>query len=501
MGIPNTASASFTAQAEPDSLDFDIVSGAMNGTGVMSGCACTPASSGVNLGVAVALGSVQVAGTTVAVTAGTVTPGAANATNPRFDLVAVDSSGTKSIVAGTAAANPVFPAPGTKAVLASVYIPATATSITTANIVDKRQLMMADAVATSASLRTIGTGSQQAAAGNHNHAGTYASTAHASTHATAGSDPLAVDIAPTDIHPIRTVSTDGTGFCRRVAQAAATIPVSEMATENELTDWVEAIGWRPTRMVRSYWNSIQVPDVALWGPDCQFVIWPGTSTTPEKAGAPFVSTGTISHPTPTTAHGFHIAMATAASTNATASLASTDVRWAVGDVVNPWNGLFSITRACFPDASYANSGASTGSRIFLGFTDQSAATMLGSDTPTGHRFGFQFCNVNAGKVQTTFQLNRRDGSAESLTNTTIGITQNKWYDFVLHIQPNYSSFTSMYAQIRDAALGTVLYDSGPVTTNGPGATTFMRHMFGIQTINAVARNIKMRRMVVETPVD
>jgi hypothetical protein len=141
--IPNSASATFTAQAEPDAVDFDIISAATNGYGILSGCACTPASSGSTLGVAVAAGVVWVASTPATVASGTVTPGAAHASLGRFDLVAVNASGTKSVVAGTAAATPVFPAiPASSTILCAVWIPATATSITAGNIVDKRQMLV-----------------------------------------------------------------------------------------------------------------------------------------------------------------------------------------------------------------------------------------------------------------------------------------------------------------------------------------------------------------------
>jgi hypothetical protein len=486
MPIPNQSAATYTYQAEPDSVDFDIITAASAGYGVASGCVCTAASSGSTLGVAVSSGSVHVGSKTpVAVTGVTVTPGAASGSAPRLDLIVVSNAGVVSVVAGTADATPEFPAvPASRTVLAAVSIPTSATSITNANIIDKRQIVDYNPA--------WGTTSTTTARGDHNHAGNYASTAHASTHAGDGSDPLL------DMSPLRQTLTTGVGFIRRVAQA--TVPTSEMDTETQLTDWVEAFAWRPVRVQRSYWSTLEVPDTSLWGVDNQFALFPGTSTTPEKFGAPFTSTGTLSHPSPTVAHGFHTAMATAASANATASVASTDTRWVVGDAINPWTGFFMITRLCFPDASYANSGASTGSRIFCGLTDQSVATILGSDNPAGHRFGFQYVNVNAGKTQTTFQVSRRDGTTETLTNTTIAITQNKWYDFVLHIQPNYSSFTNVYAQIRDTVAGTVLYESGPLATNLPGATTFMRAVLGIQTINAVARNVKMRRMVVEASV-
>ena len=109
-------------------------------TGVVAGCAVT-AQASPNMTVAVASGTVIVSGTEAAVSSGNVTITAADGSNPRFDLVCASSSGTKSAVAGTAAANPVFPDPAGKVVLASVYVPAADTTINSNQITDKRVLI------------------------------------------------------------------------------------------------------------------------------------------------------------------------------------------------------------------------------------------------------------------------------------------------------------------------------------------------------------------------
>jgi hypothetical protein len=143
MNIPNEADAGFADQAEPDARDFSgILTPAYAQTGVCFGCAVT-AQGSPDMTVAVALGTVRVAGVGAAVAAGNVTITAANATNPRFDLICVDSAGAKSAVAGTAASNPVFPDPAGKVVLASVYVPANDTTINTNQIVDKRIFLAA----------------------------------------------------------------------------------------------------------------------------------------------------------------------------------------------------------------------------------------------------------------------------------------------------------------------------------------------------------------------
>lgn len=139
FNIPNSADALNVLQAQPDSRDFSaMIAAAFSGTGVVgSGCAVT-AQAAPNMTVAVAAGQVAVAGTIASVTGGNVTITAANASNPRFDLICVDNTGAKSAVAGTPAAAPVFPDPAGRVVLAAVLVSANASSINNSMIVDKR---------------------------------------------------------------------------------------------------------------------------------------------------------------------------------------------------------------------------------------------------------------------------------------------------------------------------------------------------------------------------
>ena len=136
--IPNEADAFSANQAEPDSVDFDILVAGYSASGVLSGCAVT-AQGTPDMTVAVASGFVIVAGVVAAVTGANATIGAADGSNPRFDLITINNSGTIATTAGTASSNPVFPAiPASSIVLASIYAPATDTAIETNQITDKR---------------------------------------------------------------------------------------------------------------------------------------------------------------------------------------------------------------------------------------------------------------------------------------------------------------------------------------------------------------------------
>lgn len=103
---------------------------------VLWGCAVT---GGADMTPAVAAGVVRSNGVLFLVSAGDVTIGAADGSNPRFDLIVVDSAGAKQVRAGTAAANPKPPArTANDVLLAVVYVPASDTSIETTKITDLR---------------------------------------------------------------------------------------------------------------------------------------------------------------------------------------------------------------------------------------------------------------------------------------------------------------------------------------------------------------------------
>lgn len=136
--IPDYANATYPEQSGPDAVDFDALAAGFATAGVVSGCAVTPSALMV---LAVSAGSAWFSAGTAAVAyaGGTVTIGTADATNPRIDLVTISNAGAAAVTAGTAAAHPVFPAiPANTALCAAVWVPATATTISSGSIIDKR---------------------------------------------------------------------------------------------------------------------------------------------------------------------------------------------------------------------------------------------------------------------------------------------------------------------------------------------------------------------------
>jgi hypothetical protein len=140
--IPNQANATYSDQSEPDKTDFDIVTAGVGRTGVRSG-GVVAAQQTPDMTVKVTASTLEVGGIIVSTAAvSSLTIGVGDSTNPRFDLVVANLLGTVSVLAGTPAAGPVFPAlGGNQVVLAAIYVPANATTITNNQINDKRVML------------------------------------------------------------------------------------------------------------------------------------------------------------------------------------------------------------------------------------------------------------------------------------------------------------------------------------------------------------------------
>ena len=139
------ADATFSDQSEPDPLDAEILLLGFRQTGVVSGCDVTQ-SSGSEMEIDVASGEVLIAGASTTVSAQPDrTIATADGTNPRFDLVTINSSGTVVVTTGTPAVQPQSPdmPDATSVPLAYVYVPASDTTITDNQIHNKRVLLVA----------------------------------------------------------------------------------------------------------------------------------------------------------------------------------------------------------------------------------------------------------------------------------------------------------------------------------------------------------------------
>ena len=217
-----------------------------------------------------------------------------------------------------------------------------------------------------------------------------------------------------------------------------------------------------------------------------------TTTTITSIGNTVVTVGTISHPTPTLLYGFMANFASAASVNATCGTGNSLLPWVRSTSVADASGFFFNTRLAFPDTNYDEVGASTGTRIFVGLTNQTMAVSVGSNDPVGTRIGFSRLHVNGSTTDTNWFLTSKNASEDRI-DTGLVFTPECVYDFYLFCPPD-GSFIGW--RVDNITLGTS--QEGTTTTELPTAGTYMRAGFQLQTVNAVARNIRMQRVYIES---
>ena len=148
------------------------------------------------------------------------------------------------------------------------------------------------------------------------------------------------------------------------------------------------------------------------------------------------------------------------------------------------DGYAFFARNYFNDASYNNTGAGTGSRIFCGMTDQSATNMTNTDTPGGAGvLGFFRRHVNGGATDTNWQFIGK--STGVYQDTGVAFAVGKIYEFWIVVTPGGSTANWMIINVTDGT-----YTSGTYSSTMPTAGTFSS-AYGalVGSVNAVARSV------------
>lgn len=220
------------------------------------------------------------------------------------------------------------------------------------------------------------------------------------------------------------------------------------------------------------------------------MINPNTTTTVTSIGFALTTVGTISHPTVTELYGFMANFITAGTALATAGTGSSLLIFLRG--TSGGGGFFNSQRLAFPDASYDETGATTGSRIFVGLTNQTMAVSVGADNPAGHYAGFQRLSVNGGGIDTNWQFVTKDGTTLNRIDTGVPFVVGKIYDFYIFCAPSGNVINWRIDNLTDGVTA-----EGSTSSNLPDASTLMRVGFQVQSVNAVARNVRMQRVYIE----
>lgn len=225
-----------------------------------------------------------------------------------------------------------------------------------------------------------------------------------------------------------------------------------------------------------------------------FIVSSSVTTSVTTIGGAVTSTGTISHPATTEFYGYMTNFATAATANATSGTGDNLARWMLGTTPDMANGFFYSARLAFPDATYTQSGASTGFRFFAGFTDQTLAVSVGSDNPAGNRIGFSYVNVNGGLLDTDFYFTTRNGTTESRVSTGCPFTPQNIYDFYIFCPPYPNGV--IYYRIDNITNNTTF--EGSTSSTLPLGTVIMRGGFQLSKVAAITSNIRMQRLYIES---
>jgi len=233
------------------------------------------------------------------------------------------------------------------------------------------------------------------------------------------------------------------------------------------------------------------PNAPPW--DKQFFLaGPGaTSATVTSMGSNVTNSGTVTGTASTEAIGSMTQMASAASANALAGYAGTNLDWLRGTTTG-FNGFYYYSRIYLNNASYDNTGAATGTRLFYGFSDQTSTVTTGSDDPAGNRCGFSRIHVNGGLTDTNWFFTTKDGTTEDRVDTGLAFTAQNVYDLTIICEPRASVISWSIANI---SAGTIA--AGTTTTNLPTNSVLMRFVNICQTVNATARTIAFSRVYIE----
>lgn len=290
-------------------------------------------------------------------------------------------------------------------------------------------------------------------------------------------------------------ATDGTGAVTLADQTA----VASNPSAGNAVVFVEKICGRELLFFRGATGSAFPVEPAWW--------WTQRITFRPSTGAGFTvmgaltANGTVTTPAMTEALGHFMQVAGAASAAALTGLQTGNVECLIGSAVpnqlqpsgtskvpNLSNGLWLNHQVYGSDASYNNTGAGTGTRLFVGYTDQTATVVTGADNPAGSRIGFSRCHVNGGLTDTDWFFTTKDGATETRTDTTLAFTAQHQYEFWIYCPANGTTVTW---RIDDITAGTSA--TGTVAANLPTNSVRMRSAVMCQTVDATARTLQITK--------
>jgi len=271
------------------------------------------------------------------------------------------------------------------------------------------------------------------------------------------------------------------------------VAVPSVPATNHLKTFTKALGGRMMLRSISPFGANYALQPAMFSSNI-FWLTTGSSNAFMSIGQVIGITGTVSHPVPTELFGYMGNVITAAAANNTCGAGTTNSIYYRGTVPNGANGFFFKTRLLFPDATYDTTGAATGSRIFAGLTSNSFAAMVnGSALPASDFAAFSRNSETAFRVETNWQFITKDTVSQTLTDTGIPFLPSKVYDLYIYCPPMWNQIFWRIENITDGTSA-----EGVVGDTLPVGTSIMRAGVQLGTVNAVARNIRIQHIYVES---
>lgn len=207
----------------------------------------------------------------------------------------------------------------------------------------------------------------------------------------------------------------------------------------------------------------------------------GATTTINSVGCSATNDTTLSTPAVTETYGFMTNFATASTLNDTAGSSQNVVSVFRGSTAGA-NGFFFNARVGVVDT--------TSVRLFTGLGNQTTAVMVQNDSPTGHHIGFQYSTARG---DTTWKIETKDGTTQTVVDTGIPVTAAKVYDMYLFCTPQCASVDWRIDNVTDGTTA-----EGTASTNLPGASTAMRMITGVSNLTTTTKNYRMQRLYVES---
>lgn len=281
---------------------------------------------------------------------------------------------------------------------------------------------------------------------------------------------------------------DGTGVVTLSDQTTApSAPASDKASV-----FAQKFGGRDLPMVRASTgvsrNMLNLPFDKIFR-----LMRPGSSSTINVLGygGAVNSVGTITTSVGSATLPPRSNIVTAASVSSDATVAHVD-NFFRGASTDLYAGFYYYACLNFPDASYNNTGASTGTRIFVGLSSNNPITNdLGKSQ---HCAMFNRGHVNGSETHTNWQFITNNNSATgNVIDTSMAFAVSKVYEFRIWCP---AGATTIYWQIDNLTDATV--QSGSTGTQLPGATTGIAQIAQLRTVDAVARNMQMICTYIET---